>query len=366
MPKNADQTPPTTPTDEANGHLDDDFRSTLHLEPSNTVQVVDAPIVDDPIADELLPADVPEDPREAIAKRFSEQRNAELGVPTEDVPQPEALADGLGDGNGDVDTEWVTVKVNGREKQVEKSRVDAAGGIDAYQKNAAASELLNQAAAERRAIQVRADELARREREIAEREARATQQVATPPATTKQPTDLKATAQRYHDALLDGRLDEASEIFLELQSGTQNAIPADEVARRAAEQAEQRIVERQQRERAVEAEKDRLKAVEQFSERFPKIASDPMLVTLTDRTTLQVRQEHPEWSPSKIIDEAASRVLKWAGERNGAPSAGNAAGKRGMSPPVRGGSARVANRPAPPPQTGSQYVANLRKARGLE
>lgn len=338
-------------------------QDTLPAEPAPT-DALDA----EPLPEETI--EPYEDPREAIAKKFAQNRAKEFGLPAPgDEPQE---GDPPADDEPPPHTDMVTVKVNGREKQVERSRVDAAGGIDAYQKSAAASELLNHAAAENRAAQQRKTALDERERALLEREARAVQPEAKPlAAPTQPPVDRKALAQQYHDALLDGRLDEASELFLQL--GTQQAIPsADEIVEIAATRTQQRIEKVQQAERLAEAEADRKRAVANFAENYADIARDPMLVDLTNTETIKVRKEHPEWSPSKIIDESAKNVRKWMADRGIPTNAGTPAAsstlhaKRSMSPPVRGGSARAAARPAPKPPTPSQVVQQMRRDRGLD
>ena len=85
-----------------------------------------------------------DDARAAIYAKHQEKRKEELGA-LQVSPDDE-----------------ITVKVNGKERQVPRSKIDAAGGIEAYQKNAAASELLNQASAEARRVKEEAEQLERR------------------------------------------------------------------------------------------------------------------------------------------------------------------------------------------------------------
>lgn len=296
--------------------------------------------------------------RAAIYAKHAEKRKEQLGT-----TEPVVTAD---------PDEEVTVKVNGRERQVPRSKIDAAGGIEPYQKNAAASEILNQASAEARRVREQTDALAIRERDIAEREKRLSQASANPAPASELPADagaLKTLARQYHDAMLDGDLDKADELLLRLNAApSATAINPEEIATRAVQRAREELTADDRRKAAERFEADRLEAVAEFPTKYKDLASNPDAHGLVDAKTLEVHREHPEWSAKAIIDEAATRVRNLIRSVS-TPTANSTQekleAKRNLTQ-ISGGSARTVPRPAPRPQTKSEYVGDLRKQRGLD
>lgn len=296
-----------------------------------------------------------DDARAAIYAKHQERRKEELGVQ-----------------NASPDDE-ITVKVNGKERQVPRSKIDAAGGIEAYQKNAAASEILNQASAEARRVKEEAEQLERRRRELDEREQRLSQAAAAAterPATTELPATAdaqKALVRQYHDAMLDGDVDKAGELLIQINAASATtAVNPDEIASRAVQRAKEELTADQRKKKAEEFEADRLAAVADFKTNHKDLASNPDAFGLVDSKTVEVHREHPDWSAKAIIDEAANRVRSLI-KSVATPSTTDEKleAKRNRTQ-VNGGSARVVNRPAPKPQSNSDYVAALRKQRGLD
>ena len=326
--------------------LDKD-RGLVDLDKNNTgTEGDDAQLNDD--------APVIDDARAAIYAKHQERRKEELGAQQES-PDDE-----------------ITVKVNGKERQVPRSKIEAAGGIEAYQKNAAASELLNQASAEARRVKEEAEQLERRRRELDEREQRLSQAAAAKPTA---PTELpaanadaqKSLVRQYHDAMLDGDIDKAGELLIQINAASATtAVNPDDIANRAVQRAKEELTAEQRRKKAEEFEANRLAAVDEFKTKHKDLASNPDAFGLVDSKTLEVHREHPDWDAKAIIDEAANRVRKLI-QSVATPSTTDEKleAKRNRTQ-VNGGSARVVNRPAPKPQTNSDYVADLRRQRGLD
>ncbi len=314
--------------------------------------------VSDPIEEPDVEQQV-DDVRANIYAKHAEQRKAELGTAEPAAADPD---------------EQVTVKVNGRERQVARSKIDAAGGIEAYQKNAAASEMLNQASAEARRVKEQAEALAIRERDIAEREERLRQAAAEKPApaTTEPPADagaLKSLARQYHDAMLDGDIDKAGELLLQINAAQKQdatAINPDEIAQRAVQRAREELTADQRREAAERFEADRQAAVAQFSVKHKDLASNPDAFGMVDAKTLEVHREHPDWSAAAIIDEAATRVRNLIKSVSTPTTTSTKLDAKRNRTQINGGSARAAPLPGPVPQTRASYVADLRKQRGLD
>lgn len=298
-----------------------------------------------------------DDVRSKIYKKHSEQRQKEL------TPEPAEQLD---------PDEEITIKVNGRERQVLRSKVDAAGGIEAYQKNAAASEMLNQASAEARRVREQAEALAIRERDIADREQRLKQALDTKPTPpTEPPTDagaLKSLARQYHEAMLDGDFEKADELLLQINAAQSNAtaIDPEEIANRAVQRARAELEADERRKAAERFEADRQAAVASFPVKHKDLASNPDAFGLVDAKTIEVHREHPDWSAAAIIDEAASRARALIKSVSTSPAASTKLEAKRSMTQIRGGSARTVPQPAPAPQTKSNYVAELRRQRGLD
>ena len=305
----------------------------------------------------------PDDPLAAIYAKRDLQLKAQAGEATP-PPQEEAKTDTAAP---QVDTDVVVI-VNGKEKLVAQSRIDAAGGIAAYQKSAAASELLNQASADARRLKERESQLQERERVLSLREQEMTQASrAVEPSIQDALDAIEEMAIEYHEALLDGDTKKASKLLLKMQAAsTTTAYSKSEIADEAVRAAKAEM-ERANRDAANQRfEESRQDAVLEFQERFPDVADDPKLRAMADSETVTIQQAHPTWSPKEIITEAALSVRKWITERTAIPSAERKLEAKRSRDNIRGGSAASVTRQSPPPQSNSNYVEQLRKQRGLE
>jgi hypothetical protein len=318
--------------------------------------IADKPVLERPNDEEEFDSN---DPRAAIYAKRDAQLKAEMQA--EPVASPVAQAAAVEDENSDE----VKVVINGKEKLVSQARIDAAGGIVAYQKQAAASELLNQASAEARRIREQEAQILERERQLSIREQEIQNQSFKTPAPSNE--DALLVAKEYHEAILDGDMEKASRLLIQIQAAQQVAtVDKNEVANEAVRRARQEFEMEQSRQEQQYFEDERQEANFDFEARFPDIADDPRLRALANQETIALQEAHPTWTPKEIITAAAQSVQKWATERLAISSTDQKlAAKRGQSN-IRGGSVVAAQRQAPAPQTKSNYVEQLRKARGLE
>jgi hypothetical protein len=265
--------------------------------------------------------------------------------------------------------EEVTVKINGREKKVSRAKVDEAGGVDAYQKRAAAAEELRLAKEERHKLQDMEAQLNEKARQLQAYETQISQRAVQQPAASPPPNEgeMKQLAGKYHEAILNGDIDVANDLLIKLQGARQQATPdGDAIARRAVAEARAAMDAERKAERQQAFELERQEAVARFESEFTDIADDPELRDFADMKTIKIMQAHPEWRPGKVIDEAARQVREALGKPQvKAEPSDKIEAKRSMTN-VRGGSARATPRPAPQPPSRSQFVENLRKSRGLE
>jgi len=315
--------------------------------------------------------DRPKDPRSEIAEKFERtHRNFSAEQPSD----PDA--DEGDDEAAPAEPEMITVKVNGKERQVDKAKVDAAGGVEIYQKQLAANEGLRQLSEDRKLLDQEITRI-RQEREALE------QQMAElsrpkpdaerdlPEIDGDQLQALKQKASGFREALFDGDEDKADEILTELLIEAQKnpATPndAESVVESAASKAVQMIEQDNHR-------KSLINAFEALQSDYSDIVDDPRLWNMTDAETVLVKREHPEWTPDKIMREAGDRIRQWRDTRSGEqpPKPGNGTTiddkrqeKRQLSTPS-GGSRRSQPKPAPKPETNSEYIQRLRQQRGLE
>jgi hypothetical protein len=321
--------------------------------------IADKPVLERPNDEEEFDSN---DPRAAIYAKRDAQLKAEMQA--EPVASSVAQAVAVEEENSDE----VKVVINGKEKLVSQARIDAAGGIVAYQKQAAASELLNQASAEARRIREQEAQILERERQLSIREQEIqNQSFKTPAPSNDDNEDALLAAKEYHEAILDGDMDKASRLLLQIQAAQSVAtVDKNEVANEAVRRARQELDVERSRQEQQQFEIERQEANFDFEARFPLVADDPKLRALANQETIDLQAAHPTWTPKEIITAAAQSVQNWASERLAISSTDQKlAAKRGTSN-IRGGSVVAAQRQAPAPQTKSNYVEQLRKARGLE
>lgn len=302
-----------------------------------------------------------DDPRAAIYAKRDEQIREQAG---------EEKAEATKETKPEPEQDEVTVIVNGRERKVHKTKIEDAGGVAAYQKNAAASEMLNQASAELRQVKEQERRLQEREAHLSQREQEIQyQQRATNlPATAD---DLKEIAGKYHEAMTqhligDGDIETANELLIKLQTAQNATVNTDEIANKAVYMARRELEAESKAATQARFDADCAEGEMRFKDQFPDLAEDPLLFKIVNDRTGEIYQENPNRSPVAIIEEAAKEIRGWVNKRNTATSKdGKLAAKRSQDT-VKGGSVRMASRPTPAPQTKSNYVQELRIARGLE
>lgn len=302
-----------------------------------------------------------DDPRTAIYKKYAENRQnrqdgVEVAVDTATESDQDAPTDGM-----------VKVKVNGEEREIPRSKIEAAGGIAAFQKNAAASELLNQASIKERQLRQQEAQLDARRHELQQMEQDLQSRARPVPLPEQGAEDIKELARKYHVALLeDGDIDAANDILARLQAA-RNATPdMEELTRQATIRVRQEMAREQNADLIKRFEQERGEAAGTFADKYPDLADDPELFEMTDRKTIEIQARNPSWSPSQIIDAAAGTVRDWFNGKTTPSANSDKLDAKRQQTTVRGGSARSIPRPAPKPLSRSQYVEELRIKRGLE
>jgi hypothetical protein len=298
----------------------------------------------------------PEDPRKAIYEKFDqEQRDKEQTVDEDGIVDKEIIEE-----------EYLTVKVNGKERQVEKQKVEDAGGVESYQKRLAADEGLRELSENRKLFDSRVTDLQNYERQLLEREQqlshRDVEQIqADLPNVGDQAQDLSAKAKAYREALLDGEEETADKLLSELLHEAQPKVATPVIDKgEIVNEAKNLALREIQQENYQSNLKD---AYSQFSEDYPEIIEDPRLYQITDAETKVIQRENPDWDITKVMTEAGNRVREWRGIT---PSNKNRIEeKRQLSTP-RASSGRQKPKATPKQESNSEYITKLRKARGLE
>ncbi len=358
-------------------------RSADEIEITETVQVEDPPKDDEPA----------EGSREAIAKKYSENRHkqarednqklydeqqAQSDPEPEPEPDPEQPVDKSADPVDKSETadkisteepEEIAIVVNGRTIMVDKAKVEAKGGVAAYQKEVAVMDGF-QANAQR------TKELDEWEQRLKEQQAQLQQQTLAPPQVDApaevtdppQPGDQPSVAElatKYRELLLDGEDKKADEVFVQIVSTSQTKQPGLDpatITREAANQAVDTLEKRDYKKSVAEAR-------QQLFDDHPELKTDERLFQSVNNETKLVKRENPTWTPAQVMQKAWENVENWRGGPKPAdPEVPDnidqkQAEKRAMiRPQPTTGRAK-----APPPEprpTNSDYVQKIQKARG--
>ena len=304
-----------------------------------------------------------DDPRLLIAKKHDEQNRQ-----FEDEESIEESDDELEDGESlDIITneygdELVEAVVLGETRLVEKSKVEKAGGLTNYQKQAAADERLRQANSKEQ-------DLERREREIAQREEQLRQAAPSSdvqdgqnpeldPPTSGDQEDVRELAKRYNAALLDGEEDEAADIMAKMVSRTRGTqIDPEKLVDRVASTLDERNYQESLGKafRGLVSEHPEL---DRESDRY-----DPILFRMVDEQTTTVARDNPGMEPADVMNKAYSQIQSWRGKPNKTSMSKKAESKRSMNRPRASTGSPTSPPPAPEP-TASDYVAKVRASRG--
>lgn len=354
---------------------------------SQLVEGIGIDTTDDQISEDNL------SPRELIARKHAKEQRGFDHIRKEDPEKEEPDKEpttkesdeqdpNVAPKQEKVDTDYIDVKINGVTRKVEKSKVEAAGGLRAYQKEVSASEKLQKVAEERALLDKRARELDQREAEQKAREEaqKRAMQPSTPDAAVSGPpqgdqlqAELAEKAKAYRQAMYsddEAAADKAlADVILAAQrsSATPKEL-SDQIGELAANRAIEKV-------NALEYEKRHKSALVKFDVEYSDIAEDPKLRDMADRETDIILRERPEWAedPERIIDEAARRTREYIDNLRGIrdeeesqdPMKAKIEEKRALTPP-KSGNGKPALDSGPKVQTRSDYISELRKKRGLE
>lgn len=301
------------------------------------------------------------------AKKARQQEHEELDIPGEIKKALEADPDIVEDTELDEpkdspktdEPEKVLVKVNGIEKLVLKSEVDAEGGVVAYQKVRAGDEKMRQAADALKRAEAREKAAAQKELAIAQRE----QALLGKPNSDSKPStpdalSVEAKAKAIAAKLYSGDEAEAEAAIKELlgeraQGTTQPAIDPDSVVDRVTTQ--------------VQWELERKQAKADFKSKYAVIENNPEYRKYANEMTTHLMNEHPDWGPQQIIMEAGEIAMykfrEEIGKKTVEAEEENRLNKKRATDNVKSADAKVQPKPAPKAKTPAQIIADMQSAR---
>ena len=296
-------------------------------------ELIDNPNVEVDL-DEVISSDEVS-PRDAIAAKYAESQREESAPIAADLP------------------EMVEVKVNGKVKTVSREKVEQAGGVDVYQKRLAAEEGMQQLSQERQAIKAEQQRI----RDEAQRfEAWKASELAKMQKPASSPAELKELAKQYREAIYDGDDDKADEALIQIAAmRSSQQIDINRIKHEAAAAAHNQYRHEVYTNELTTAQRE-------FATKYQDVVDDPNLFALADAKTVEIMREHPDWTPSRVIDAAGEAVRAWARGVTAPATTSKQDAKRALSSP-RSATGRY-QQTAKKPMTNSDYVKQLIEQRG--
>lgn len=250
--------------------------------------------------------------------------------------------------------------VDGQEKLIPLENARAQ-----LQKHTAADIRLQDVARQRKELENRAAVIKAQEQELGARRAAPAAAPVDDKALDVEATELVRSLVSEPEAQAAARL---AKTLKTIRQAATPQIDPKAIAKLAADEAEARIVARD----TGRAMTDGLAA---FKANYPDVAGDPDLFALADRKTDAIAEEHPEWSPQQVMDEAGRQTHEWMKAHGMAvrpgirPANGGTNNRQQRKEGLRPMPTPRAARPAPAQaqsdvQSPSDAVAEMRKARG--
>mgnify|MGYP006921593926 CR=1 FL=1 len=262
--------------------------------------------------------------------------------------------------------EMITVKINGVEKDVLKSDVDAEGGVRAYQKNRSADEKMRQAAEERKRIEAKEREIAQREINIAQREQALNKNTSSEPSTDV--PSISEEARLLTEKMYSGDEEQTAEavqtILERASTSTTPQLDTETIVNQTAAQ--------------VQWQNEVNSAKAKFASEFSDIDSNPEYRDYADQATVRIMAENPHWTPTQIITEAGEQArLKFRKElaekaeadaeskreREEAEENESRLNNKRATDNVKGTDAKPAKKPVQKARTPSDIVKNMQQNR---
>ena len=267
----------------------------------------------------------------------------------------------------DGDSWYTTIKVDGEDIQVPFDDLKSS-----HQKDKASQRRFEQAAEYGRKVQEKEAQLNAYVMQMKQREEESQKQEVPPSqdAVPEEEPDNSDLIKQYHQALYEDDADKAAELFMKALGtkgrSTQAATPNVEkvvqevLGRTFAQQKAQ-----QERQKQWAFHKSLEDAVNWFETEYPDIAKVPELRAVADNRTIDLTQQHPDWSHKDVMKEAAESTRQWAKEFLSPNKNERAERKKKLvqNPKAANASARIGEDEAPP-QGVADIIQEMKEARG--
>lgn len=321
-------------------------------------------VVDDNVNPEPVEEKKPVSQRDQVfAAAAAKRREEELGA-ADDAPEPET-----GD-TPPAEDDMVELKVDGEVIKKTRQEVEDAGGVAAIQKHLTVERRMAIQAEERKRLEARERELQQREAAIERRrrELEALQAKETGKTSKEKEASDRELIRRAVEDIYDGDSDKATDALAQ-------AIESEISKRRG--QGE--TINKADIVKEVRWQMEHEEVVETFPEKFEDIANNPTLFQMTDQETIRVMREHPDWTPRKVIHEAATRVREYAQsiaaavkpksegtspQGDGATDLAKRQQRKQALDKVPAAAGRVPVQAPPGPKSKQDVFAEMKKARG--
>lgn len=333
--------------------------------------------IDDTPENEAKPQK-PLDTRSEIAQNYEQRRKAEMEAQSE-PPKDAGETDQQDAGKHEAAQEMVEIKVNGRTLSVEKDKVDKAGGVQAYQKQVAVADGFQAVAEQRKALELKEAELARREQALTQKDKPALpspgeHQPSTrndPPAQGDQSKQRSVLIKQHREALLDGDDETADSLMEQL---LQLSIPQQSTGLDPDQLADEVSTRIEARTQARQAELSAQQALSEQHADWRELAQSTdywqWVSTQSQGTQIDAESSDPAAVAAVLTKyKAANGMTAAEAEPQPRPRADTRsmdqklADKRALNRP-RAATGRAPAPPAPRPPSRSEVVQRMREQRG--
>ncbi len=317
----------------------------------------------------------PKNIRSEIADKYSKKFNPEPEEEEKGEDGDKVSAD-----KNKKDDGTVEVIVNGQKILADKSKIDDAGGVENYQKTVAAHQGLKELAKQRKMLENERLLIAQ-EKELIK------QQQNLPPAKEDDSsqeevlTSLKeeqiSLMKQYNDALYSSDEDKSVVLLQELiangvkmsapKQPTQEPIDQEQIINTAVDRIHKENAETAKFQYALD------EAQTKFKEEYADIYNNVTAKNIANEQTKVLKVQNPDWTPMQVVMKAGEitrnivQGLRDTGsEQDDAKERERKIADKAKRSSVKPAGIRAAAKQQPKPQTNSDYIANLRKSRGLE
>lgn len=330
------------------------------------------------IGEQMAEFDGSMDAEQEAARIVEEEDDEVVETPEPEVPEVQATEadeeydDPLADFVVmDGDTPMFVLKVDGKETYipVDKARQQ-------LQKHEAAEVRLQNAANFAKQLEAREAQIRAAEQALAEKmTAKQASPPSAPPAPDVSDQDLHKEAQAFVNSMFSGTDEDAVKTLTEMLGRMRSApvaatpqIDPEAIARKAAQAARDEI-------RVENEQKDVVSGYAKFQKDYPDIMADQELFrhadSMTDAIEAEWKAEGRSYMPSEVMSEAGKRTREWVEKLTGKKSEpprnpqDRQVRKRKLRPMPKPGSQKQTLREAQEPeQTPTDYVQELKRARG--